>query len=426
MPLGYAPPPANQRPGIITAIGVISIVVGSLSILASGLSAMYAAMFWLMATILPAMAASGAFPGQLPGGLMPAELTVISSTLQASQPLSGLQHSHLFAFLSEQGASIFDRTVTPVTPTAIRQMISASGSVPPAAPGETGTVFYMLPAGRLDIGEDFVAWYPTLTPSPGATSPSAGSSALSDTDANALTAAINRSANRGLSPNHIQILYRELTSPRQALVRPSKDLREMIDSIAGVPPSLTGGFIVNTTTGAVFYLPGAAANSPSSAAGGTVYYSARAYRTIPATTAPSTAPVASSAPIPQVGSMHIAALLAVIEGLASLGLGVFLLVIGILVFRFSRRGRWQHLMYAWIKIPLTIIGAAAWSWLAMEFMRIMFSGMPGGAGVPRNAAITPIAVAFIVGGLISIIYPVALLIALRSKTVRQYYETIGT
>jgi hypothetical protein len=98
-----------------------------------------------------------------------------------------------------------------------------------------------------------------------------------------------------------------------------------------------------------------------------------------------------------------------------MGLAVYLLVCGILTLRQSARARRLHLVYAFIKIPLSITAGVASAWV----MRDMMSGFAGAAGAP------PLQVTLFTGFvpvLLGCAYPVALLIALNLRWVREYYN----
>ena len=98
------------------------------------------------------------------------------------------------------------------------------------------------------------------------------------------------------------------------------------------------------------------------------------------------------------------------ESLASLGLSILLLVAGILVLRQRSRGRWLHFLYAWLKIPIAIVGGLGIWWFG-----ISLAGATGGSSLNWFVVVTFVMIA------ISIAYPIALLIMLRLRSVRDYY-----
>ena len=114
------------------------------------------------------------------------------------------------------------------------------------------------------------------------------------------------------------------------------------------------------------------------------------------------------------------AALAIGEGAVGLVLAVFLLVLGILVFRdapFARRG---HLIWAWLKFPAAAL--TAWSTWAVTRAMIASLNLPTAPGGSPMAFVDTMAVtqAVISAGM-SCIYPVAILIVMRTRTVKDYY-----
>src|SRR5439155_10571257 len=98
---------------------------------------------------------------------------------------------------------------------------------------------------------------------------------------------------------------------------------------------------------------------------------------------------------------------AIIENFFSALLAIYLLIIGIMVMRDSRRARGLHLIYATLKIPLVIVASIA-AWLAMTNM--MSSMTPPGTPGPPPAVFNAImAASAVVQGCIALAYPMALL-----------------
>jgi len=133
--------------------------------------------------------------------------------------------------------------------------------------------------------------------------------------------------------------------------------------------------------------------------------------TTTATTAPAAITPATSGPplIPRIP----AAMTFVAAGLG-VALAIYLLVIGILVFRGSPNGARQHMAYAWLKIGQCLLGGAAALWLWAGFM----TSAGGGAG----ALSAVLGIFVVLPALVGLAYPIGLLIALRSASVRAYYE----
>jgi hypothetical protein len=135
-------------------------------------------------------------------------------------------------------------------------------------------------------------------------------------------------------------------------------------------------------------------------------------------TAPTGAPAPTTVPAPTPLFPKISAwpaLLAVGESLLSLALAIYLLVIGILVFRGSPNSARQHRIYAIIKIPLALLAGFAWGYVWHQMM----ASMPF-----RSGGLGAVFVGYaIVMALLSMGYPIGLLFALQSRKVREFYAT---
>lgn len=136
-----------------------------------------------------------------------------------------------------------------------------------------------------------------------------------------------------------------------------------------------------------------------------------AMTTTPATTAPAavTTPTTGPPVIPR-----IPAVMTFVAAVVGFALAIYLLVIGILVFRGSPNGARQHGIYAWIKIAQCLLGGAAALWLWAGFM--------GSAGGGAGALSAVLGIFVVLPVLIGLAYPIGLLIALRSASVRAYYQ----
>jgi hypothetical protein len=110
-----------------------------------------------------------------------------------------------------------------------------------------------------------------------------------------------------------------------------------------------------------------------------------------------------------------AAITVIICALLSIALAIYLLVIGILMLRQHPRAGRLHKIYAFLKIPIAIAGGIAWIvfWAS-------FSTTGTGAATMSPGVIVGCAIAVIVG----LLYPVALLVALHTRAVREYYATV--
>jgi hypothetical protein len=145
-----------------------------------------------------------------------------------------------------------------------------------------------------------------------------------------------------------------------------------------------------------------------------VYIGTYVYSSTTLPTAPGAAPKPASS-FPKINPT--ATLLVGIETAISFGLAAFLLVCGIQAVRSSLSAGRMHMIYALIKIPTVVFGMIAAWWMANSFM----SGLPGtptGAGSPAATCGMSSAVWMALG----LIYPIALLITLRTRSMREYFN----
>jgi hypothetical protein len=116
-------------------------------------------------------------------------------------------------------------------------------------------------------------------------------------------------------------------------------------------------------------------------------------------------------------------ILSIAESLASIALSIYLLIVGILVFRSSFHSPRLLRIYAWMKIPLALLGGLAFAWMnydhAVAMMKAFANSMP--------FAVRPVSLKeYIVWGgglaIVGLAFPIGLLIVLRGKKLRDYFD----
>jgi hypothetical protein len=128
-----------------------------------------------------------------------------------------------------------------------------------------------------------------------------------------------------------------------------------------------------------------------------------------------------------------AATLSMIEGMLSLLLALYLLIIGIMTLRDARNGHKLHWGYVLAKIPLVILAIVANSWLARSFITgVTASANAAAANAPTGAPPAAQSAAAGVGTMVTFwvvllaiaacAYPLSLIPVLLSKPVRKYYS----
>jgi hypothetical protein len=112
------------------------------------------------------------------------------------------------------------------------------------------------------------------------------------------------------------------------------------------------------------------------------------------------------------------------DGIVGVLLAISLAVLGILTLVGSPRARGGHLVWAWLKLPAVVLTGAATA-AATKAMFVGVAAMAPAAGAGSAAATMGGKMALIQGilyALVTMIYPVAILIVMRTRGVREYYE----
>jgi hypothetical protein len=112
------------------------------------------------------------------------------------------------------------------------------------------------------------------------------------------------------------------------------------------------------------------------------------------------------------------------DGIIGLALAIFLAVLGILTLTGSPRARWGHLLWAWLKLPAIALSFVS----TMSFMTSMFQNATAsmtttpGAPAPPQFINTMAIVQASIYAAFALIYPIAILIVMRTRRVKEYYE----
>ena len=445
-PLQYVVPQYG-RPGLITAIGVISIIIASLSIIWSLVTVLQAAGYYIMSVMSATVAASQAQvaaanaappvvlppPGSVDGGGMPAvgprgmtpdERGPVVRDLAQRQPLLPSRKRQLDAILAAAGKELGT------------DHVSESGTMPALKSGETPE-YFVTKAGRLELFNDRAVFYPNngtqtirasapVAAPPGAPAPpvppaspapsGAVEPALEVEDSVVVTAGAMPATSPStgpappvplpgaLSPAEVQTVVQQVQTLSGTPLNPAQVTSlQVLLSAPGqqlVPPGGAQSAVVTAYT-----QPGGGAGIQFSN-GGSVTLGPQGN-----VTAMTTVPV-----MPTFSFNPLTLGLMVVTAVASLALAVYLLVCGIMTLRQSPRARRLHLIYSFIKIPLAVTAGVAAAMVSRDLMAsIAIGGTPAGASLFSG----------IVPGVLGCAYPVALLITLNLKQVREYYGLDG-
>jgi hypothetical protein len=429
-PLEYAHL-AQRRPGLITAIGVISIIVASLSIVACGVSALFAGGAYTfskalisMSSAASATAVSTTTHATGPGGIPSQGREPIIQAFSDRGALSGGQLGQLDALLATNGQSILPGLPANATAADVAARIQDNGALPSAG-RQPGGDFFALSAGRVSLHDDRAVFAPagggqaiTVRAADVAEEPVASASAETQPAVAATPATVPATSPAVLTPAAVkavvaraQALVRKpqslstaqvagltslLQSPTQQLVKPASSPAAAAAQLTAVYVDSQGQAYVNFGLSSLVLSPQGQVVSQTSAGFNPF---GRGQVSI------------NSRPIVLVG----------LESLLSFALAIYLLIIGILTLRQSPRGASLHRMYIFLKIPLAIAGALCWMWMINTIVVGFLKA--GGPMAPAASAIfwaysTP----GIVQAVLGCIYPLALIFALSGRTVREYYN----
>lgn len=418
--LAYSMPLKERRPGLVTAIGVVGIIVASISMLSSlgvgffdfgffALSAATSSMAAMpRATSTVNVAAMGTpttptAPNYIPpnddvlpeDGLKQSQRVRVEGALARFQSFNNSQFNELDNFLAQSGQSAFPQGI-------VAFQITKNGVYKGSGKADPSYTWFDLSWGRLEVYDDKVTLSSSDPTRPGvttsialpvyATAANLGFAALTPKEINTVITQINATAPNAMNDDQTTALKKTLASPQQNLV-PAVFLANPVASATQNPD---GSAMINFTGG------GSARISSDGSTMTTV------------ASQPFTMPTLQFS----MGAIAVS----IIESVASLGVAIFLLVIAVQAFRGSHHTPRRFRIYAWIKIPLAIIGWSATAMIWWGFGKSIGSAAAGSGAAVGNSIGTVYAVMALFAGIAAVIFPVALLFVLRLKTVREYYE----
>jgi hypothetical protein len=314
-----------------------------------------------------------------PRGLETARRDMVIEQFARAQALSPVQRERLDQLLAKAGKEIFPFGLSEQTlKSAVNEAGTLSGS------GSIGN-YYMLGSGKIEVYDDRAIFSPTdgQPVRANADDPVAADdqgNALPKRTIDALLQSAQQQSGNKLTPQQLTTLQTDLSDPRQTLVLPDgAGTRISATILPDGSARVTGGngFVEIDPAGRVIRSTGMMMTTMSRFA-------------VRGTTSAMT----------------------LLDALLSGALAIYLLVVGILVLRQHRRGRAMLRAFAIVKIPIAVLGAIGWVWTIEDANAGAVS-----AGWLQFWLWTLLA--------IGLIYPIALLIVLSTRTVREYYSKVG-
>ncbi len=407
--------PVNQRPGLITAIGVISIVVGSFSLLFNGIAGLQAVGMVMISGMTQAAATARQAASVAAAAPAPAPLDTLSMPSEDRQTvLRGLamhraitkpRRDQLDALLATSGRQIFRLSGSDLTVSVVQQNVTDSGQLPDAKGGE-GPDFFIVGEGRIELADDHAKFVPedgrhSVRVNASETGEQQNWQAgLTPAQVKAIIDKVQSQAGQSLPQAQKSKLDAMLSSPAQGFFDPVATIPEATGQLTHVSfiSNKAGASLTIMTNQGMLALDntGAIVNS-STWGGGAIGGGGFAG--------------------PTFNINMTAAVIVLVCAALSLGLAIYLLVIGILMLRQHPRAGRMHKIYAWLKIPIAIVGGIAWIFFWTSFATL------GGGTAP--AATSPgVMIGSVIAVVVGCLYPVALLIALHTRRVRDYYAAV--
>ncbi len=389
------------RPGSVTAIGVISIVIAALSLLMNvGLTfqamiAYSSSRMIAAATASPPVSTSSttlAVGDEFlsPSGLPRQQRALFDEVLGSQQRFNPERQSQLESFLTDHGRALLADDALPTTVDEVRRLINTSGRLPGLG-GEEGRLFFELSTGRLEVGNDSAVFFPadgspTLR-SGGTLAGPDGSRVLSPAQVQAAIDHVQQLSGNGLSATEVAALDNALRKPWQPILQPAGTVAGIRSQITSATRAPNGQMILQTSRGTVTIRPQGVVEINgmvvATATGGAVMAMNRA-------------PVSS----------------AIAAALVSALLAVGLMILGIQVLRQWRpAGKWLK-AWALAKLAIAIASAAAWVWFYQDLVSAFTTGR-------RVLTVTTAGVIGLTGA--ACLWPIILLIVLHTRRLRCYF-----
>ena len=408
-----------QRPAVLGGIAVAGIVIAGLSALASLLTAGYGAGVYasshaardrflrgapvalpVASPVQPTLMTTAVIIPVGPNGLEAGQRAALIDAISQKIQMAPEQAQQLDALLAETGAKMFGATeAEAVTPQAVLDAIGDHFGLLPAISSNSAEPFYFeTAAGRAEVFTDRALFYRKNVLSPirasaGRRANVSGHPVLLPQDVEATIGLVQEAVKRGTSKSsslndaQIETLRRLLSEPKQQLVSIVPGPEGPTIGIAGASLSANGFATIEFSGGPVLLGPG----------GNVILQSDR--DAFPVVNGP-------------------ACLLVAIEGIVSIGLAVFLLVISLKLMNNPRQTLGPFRWFAFAKLAVAVGGAFAIGLMTYSFLMSAVRVGQSSAGAMSTAIL--VTIAFAIAGAA---FPTFLLIVSRNRRVREYYET---
>src|SRR5580658_9499516 len=172
-PIAYSSPTGGGRPGLITGIGVASIVLASLSIFFSGIFSLYTMLFVFAVSAAGRMtvaAPPGPTPhstlvqlnsGELLGdhGMALAQRQIVLDGLSRVRPLTDQRRRLVDELLAEDGTEIVLLTGDSLSADRVAANVSDSGRLLSSRGGDDGPEYFVVGSGKIEVADDHATFF---------------------------------------------------------------------------------------------------------------------------------------------------------------------------------------------------------------------------------------------------------------------------
>lgn len=376
----------GQRPGLITLIGIASIVVAVLSLTTAIGWILWAVVLYTRSQVMTALMTPPAAPiavVESPATLNPEQRKTIIEGFMRLQVIDDNRANLLDALLAEHGLTILPLAANDVSAEGIARVISDHGTMPSAA-GARQPQYFIVGNGRIEIYDTHALFRPgdggdAVRVTEDDIVAQQLPSGLRPADVKAAMARINQIIANGITPQQDQAIRNLLASPNQTLLTRTS---------GGVESQIYAAW--------------------SDASGQLTLVTARSTLTLRAdgsllSTGPR--PLGSNRAIARVSGGLLAGIALI--GILNLMLAVLLLIAGTMTLRQSFKARTLHMIYAILKLLLSVIGTLALLRLWRQF-----------AGPNADPGTTLVLVLL---WSCALVHPLVLLVLLNLRSVRGYF-----
>jgi hypothetical protein len=388
------------RPWILSAVGVVSIIVASLSLIADFIGLSIANVLTSMAAMAPPAAvatppapvvvqARSEYVGAQ--GLSASQRQIVIEGLSQVHALSETRQKQLDGLLADVGQEVIRLSPDNLTTERVVAYATDVREIPSGSGGEPDEMF-TLGSGRLQVSDDDAVFFPDNSPSPirsggGSYTDSAGTHIATEQIA-AIVDRVRNLSNQAINGAQINSLEAELESTSQTLITPSPSVTQAAAQVLAAQSLPDGTIAVMTKNGSMSFAPTGQSFPGVMAVGA----------------------MRGNWPM-GISLARRDTTLLMLDALLSFVAAGFLLACGIVTLRNLPASRWMHLGYAAGKIVLAILSCCA----------IYTAAFAMDAKSP-DARETALAWMLIVGA-VGAMYPIVLVIAMNLKSVREFLGT---